>query len=235
MFCSECGARIFEQAAFCEECGAKIEQASTRQNSAQPEPPLTAVSPVRMPDLRAGQQQHSPAGVMQSKPQAGRAVSLSGLGLTLLALLLPWMQVSCGGIRIAFEGHRMLLGTTQEKIRPLEQQIGSLGSSRLPAQTTRSAEQPSTALILWLLIVVLGAVTVAASSSKDGGVGGLLGSLIGAGVLFYFYSSTNQEVQQALAQSFGLVHIEWSAGFWLAFGGTILVGIGGVIRLLESG
>lgn len=246
MFCPECGSQLSEAATFCEECGAKVGLSSPVQpQSSRPQIPhrasplVPSAGTTQDVSVRGGPRaDYAESGsAAQQNPQLGRVFSLSGLGLIVLALFLPWIMVSCGGLRVEFEGHRLLLGTTGEKTRGLEQQINQMAASLSArpnqAQSVRGTEQPSTPLILWFFVTALGAAAVGFTFKRSAATAGLLGFLIGAALLYEFYSSTNQQLQVALTQSLGLIQIDWGAGFWAACLGTGLVGVGAAIRLSE--
>lgn len=200
-----------------------------------PKPPSgRAPSPAKGPPSVAPNIAAPPAALpAKSTPMAGRVTALTGLGACLVALLMPWMQISCGGARVEFEGYRLLTGTTGEKVRQFERQISQLTGSR-PSQSRESG--PEARLVVWIIFVGLGALGVAVAPSKAGALGGgLLCALIGGASLYSFYTTSNQQMQAAVAQGLGLVQLNWSPGFWLAWLATLLVPIGALIRLGERG
>ena len=235
MFCEECGAQVRADSKFCEACGAQIASGDVSKSGQETGSSLGEASQGKGASERidpyTGEKLSSPAHSASSTQQTGRVTSLAGLGLFVLSLLLPWVEVSCATMRVEFEGHRFLLGTTEQKLQPLSQQIGQWTGSR---QTLPTRREPNLWVLGWAILLLLGGGAVASTPKRDGPVFGLLAAVVAGGILYLFYLKTNQEVQSVLAQSMGLIQFNWAIGFWMAMGATILVGIGALIRLGES-
>ncbi len=229
MFCPECGAKVDEGAAFCEECGAKADFAP--QMSAQPEsPPLGAGSPTLATSFRAYRQGGSSPEVTKSKPQAGRATALAGLGLWLLSLTMTWIEVDGGPKRIELPGNWVISGAWDAKLPRFHETYAELTGSQ-PGQIIYDP---------WLAVscvfFLIGAVaSIPKSPTKAVHVWGVVAALISCISLYLFYERTPMIgiVQRVMNAQGAHYQVSWSLGPWIAFTATILLEVAALIRLVE--
>ncbi len=251
MFCTQCAARLDDDARFCFACGAAVESDPRPAAHPQQPSPLRAATsltlslfsapaagpqpaPAPAPQPSAERQQESatqPAG-------AARALSFVSLGLLAMALFLPWMEISCGGARVELQGHHMVLGTAGEKLLPLtgelEQMAASMGGR--PATAPPMRAQPSLLLLLWLLAAIIGALGAGLSESPGAGAGlGSIGSIFGGIALAAFYLTTQAQISRELIGAMGMIQVRWMLGFWVGVVATLLVGAAGYLRQSEPG
>lgn len=246
MYCESCGTQLPDTGRFCDECGAAVETApastlpaptsslspaSSLRRTPEPTAAAAMTCPIAAAPLRPAPQQPEYAAPPAPQRGSGRWVSLSSLLLLFLALVLPWVEVGCGPVRVKVEGYRFATGTVEEALLPLTRGLG-----QKPPEAVASKSHPNPWVVGWLLLVagaglgglLTGRSDTAAGSSVAGALGGLS--------LIIFFLTLYQEGRKALTQSGGLLQWGWSPGIWLAGLASVLavVGAGTVERELEQ-
>ncbi len=213
MYCAQCGATLLDEgASFCEDCGAKVEFAPSAPGETVPDPapalPPRALAP---PD----------------RFEAWRAIWLIGLVLTVLALLLPWLegtQLRDVQNRVEISGYTFFLVA----LLMLPAKIFSLFLTLTVSGAIWSLWE-SLWLLPWAILILFDApFMVHPLQSRGRPAFAFLAALAAVG-LYLFRWRMDEVLKQWNA--WGWV---WGPGFWVAMAGTMLIGVGALVRLFEN-
>ncbi|MCH8205711.1 MAG: hypothetical protein IH956_01765 [Chloroflexi bacterium] len=168
------------------------------------------------------------------KPKISSVVFLLILGF----FLLPWLSISCGSIKVSYDGTEIIFGK-----RGVNQQTTEVGpGEELSAENVAEVESEVGSAIYALAALVLAAIGVITFFIKDGRVGagvrGAIGAL-GIASLVTLKFKTESQLTSSLTDSPELaelgieasdlaifLQIDWGIGYWLAF-----LGFGVVVAL----
>jgi len=130
-----------------------------------------------------------------------RKISPAIFGVALICFFLPFVNVSCGGHKVAsFTGIQLVTGTTIKQPGTFEQK-----------QTQRLKGEPLAIFAFLSVIVGLGLSLL--KTKKSPIVTAIIGG-IGAVMLLLLKSKMDNDV---LKQTGGMVQLEYTIGFWLTF------------------
>lgn len=130
-----------------------------------------------------------------------RKISPAIFGVALICFFLPFVNVSCGGQKVAsFTGIQLVTGTTIKQPGMFEQK-----------QTQKLKREPLAICAFLSVIVGLGLSLL--KTKKSPIVTAIIGG-IGAVMLLLLKSKMDNDV---LNQTGGMVQLEYTFGFWLTF------------------
>jgi len=149
-------------------------------------------------------------------PISKRTIRLAPYILALLCFLLPFVEVSCQGQKLAsLSGFQLAMGTTVDVPDPISGQ----------AKSQRLNDEPGIAWAFWLTVCAL---VLALSSFKKMKLWAALG---GAGAFVSMLVAKSHMDKEILTQGGGLVSISCTFGFILA---CLLQIVGAVISGIQS-
>jgi hypothetical protein len=185
--------------------------------------------------------EHSAArDVVEKTPTWVRAVSIPTAALGIIAFFLPWFQVSCGPVHVAFSGYDVASGHASEKLD--SQRTASAYKGLFRGETRRQAHPPRTTVspdketsrrslgpnttptdsdpLLW---VVPGACAVLLLMALFGlpRFPTIFVSWLGAAYLAYFWVTGDRAASDP-ANTGGILTFDWQIGFWTTWVGMVV-------------
>ena len=206
----------------CKACGADvpIEQLEC-PNCAQQSAGAQPSKPTHAPELD------------RDTPSWVRGISIPSALLGIVAFFLPWVQVSCGPIRLRFSGYELATGRWEQKLEPagiedfwkrteqqIDRQLGVPPRSKQQRKypTARQAEREHTtnqSPLLWLVPGACAALLLLALFGLPR-VPTVLVSLVGAAYLAYFGISFEQQASDP-RNTGGILEHSWLLGYWTSW------------------
>jgi hypothetical protein len=163
-----------------------------------------------------------------------RLLSVPTCLLGIVAFLLPWVELSCGPIRMSVSGYEIATGSYSEKMngQAIASRWKQPGKTATPSSNRPSQEsRPSTGdfprqttarptPMLWLIPITCAALLVLALFGLPR-FATVVASCVGIAYLAYFGIVTEQQASDPRLTG-GIVELHWMFGFWASWVGLLV-------------
>ncbi len=174
-----------------------------------------------------------------------RALSITTALVGIVAFFLPWLQFSCGPVRLSVSGYDLATGNANEKFGPehleeFNRRIDStLGHATRPKQATTaprskqsSAQGEATSSVsmplLWVVPVACGILFILALLGIPR-TATLSVAAVAAAYLAYFWVTGEQQMSDP-AYTGGIIEFKWLFGFWAAWLGLVAPAVAALLK-----